>query len=222
MSIEKLDFNVAIQENKHFTTNLNDVIQNIPDAFVLGVYVFLSSLPPTWNINRQHLAKHFNVGRKKIDNALKLLNDIHLIKYVRPRNADGTLGCVTLVVKDGRDFVRFSLKKEAHNSTQPEKGGVVNSIISTTPPEIHSVDKPLSGKRATIKTIGFKDTIKKKKTNRRKTVKSVDNSAESLNRKLRSDMEKGRVNAKFEGSLDEFFSPSQKVVLSEDYPLLAL
>jgi hypothetical protein len=140
MSVEKLDFSFIKQEQKPFTTHLNVVLQNLKDGFALGVYCFLTSLPPGWNVNREHLMSHFEVGREKIGTTLKYLKDNLLISYVRQRNKDGTLGAVGIEVKCGYEYERMLKNKPP--ATLPETRSVeVN----------HTTGLPECGKTAPIK-----------------------------------------------------------------------
>ena len=120
MSVEKLDFNYVRQSQKSFTTFLNDVIQNLHDLSVLGVYCYLSSLPQDWNINRKQLMNHFGIGINKIDNTLKWMKDNYLLEYSRERKENGTLGKGFIIIKDGVDFIEKVVKKQKDN-TRPMK-----------------------------------------------------------------------------------------------------
>lgn len=62
-----------------FTVVLNRVVQHINDLEVLGLYVYLSSLPPEWEINKNHLRKHFKIGERKIDSLFKKLRELNLL-----------------------------------------------------------------------------------------------------------------------------------------------
>lgn len=73
---------------------VNETINVIKDVDVLGVYCFLASRPPTWNINPKHLMTHFNCGKNKIYRLLNELIDLNLLEKKR-------------IMEDGR-FVRFS------------------------------------------------------------------------------------------------------------------
>lgn len=146
MSVEKLDFNKVKQSKKGFTTSLNDVIQNIPDAFILGVYVYLSSLPPEWDINRVQLMKHFQVGRDKIHKALSWLKNNLLLTYHQERRKDGTLEESTIIIHEGWNFLEKL-------STVPLTGLLNN----------RSTAEPLSGESAPINNIYTKKEIKRKR-----------------------------------------------------------
>ncbi len=149
MSIEKLDFDYVKQSQKSFTTFLNEVLQQLPSAVVLGVYVYLSSLPPTWVVNKQHLMNHFKLGRDKVGDILKWMNDNHLLSYERDRNPDGTLGKVAIVIKDGKDFIEhINAKKEG---TTLLKTSSVVEVVDKSPTTLlknQSVVKPECGKSA--------------------------------------------------------------------------
>ncbi len=187
MSIEKLDFDYVKQSHKHFTTFLNEVIQNVPHALVLGVWVYLSSLPPAWNVNRQHLINHFGIGREKLGKVLKWLNDNQLLEYERGRRSDGVYtGKVAIIIKDGKDFVEQIINKKEPKSTIPEISTVDDSPVdkpeivdnySTTLLENHILDNPQCGESAAInKTYIINKTKEEKPSFDQKKSFSVDNS----------------------------------------------
>jgi hypothetical protein len=173
MSVDKLDFEYIRQSKKGFTTYLNGVIQNIKNPVILGIYIFMDSLPPEWRINRQHLMKHFSIGRDKLDNCLKWMSDNKLIDYVRERRSDGTLGPVVIAVRDGTQFLEKIENNQRFGSTILKTSEPVphttplktSSVDSTTPLKNHGVDKPRSGKSDTIEeTIhSFKKETKEKR-----------------------------------------------------------
>ena len=146
MSIEKLNLTYVRQENKSFTTLYNHVIQNIDDAFVLGVYCYLSNLPPDWTVSKQQLMNHFDVGKDKMIYTMKWLNDNHLIEYHQDRNEDGTLCKNIIIVKDGSEFKKNYC-------------GLTGVRINRCP------DNPVSGKSAPTNNIYNTNKIKKKKIN---------------------------------------------------------
>lgn len=104
MSIEKLNLKLVRQENKSFTTLYNSVVQNITDAFNLGVYCYLSSLPHNWVVSKKQLMNHFCVGKDKISSTMAWLNKNNLIEYIQERKEDGKMGNHIILVKDGSSF----------------------------------------------------------------------------------------------------------------------
>lgn len=167
MSVKKVDFHSVFQSKKSFTTNFNEVIQNIHDGFILGVYVYLSSLPPDWNVNINQLMSHFSVGRDKIKRTLSWLNKNQLIKYTRARNEDGTFykppvdnsvqpcaSTCAIEVQEGLTFI------EKHKSNHIPKSN------SSTRLKTQRVDNPAHGKSAPTNKIINKNTNNNKNTNK--------------------------------------------------------
>lgn len=146
MSVDKLNFEYVRQSKKGFTTFLNEVIQNIPDQGMLALYIYLDSLPPNWQVNRQHLMNHFNIGRKKLGDQLKWLNDHYLIEYVQERNKDGTMGKCGIAVRDGVMFIEQIINKQQHDTALPEIG----IPVSTALPENRTAVEPQYGESPTI------------------------------------------------------------------------
>jgi len=141
MSIEKLNIKLVRQENKSFTTLYNSVIQNLTDAFALGVYCYLSSLPHDWTVSKKQLMNHFKVGKDKISSTMSWLNKNNLIEYIQERNEDGKMGNHVIIVKDGSLF----------------DGGKTGHRKSRSP------EKPVTGKSAPTNTIHNTNEIKDKK-----------------------------------------------------------
>ena len=106
MSVKKLEFNSVKQAKKGYTTFLNEVVQNISNGFILGVYTYLSTLPPEWEVNRVQLGKHFGVGRDKINDALSWLNNNYLIEYKQEHNDKGEFEKAYIEVQDGNELHR--------------------------------------------------------------------------------------------------------------------
>lgn len=149
MSVKKLDFNHVKQEKKSFTSNLNDVIQNINDGFILGVFIYLSSLPPTFRISRKQLQNHFDVGRDKINSTLKWLSDNYLIQYTQERLSSGKLGETGILVMEGWEFIENIVNNQI-DYKNPEKHTNANF---TAPLKNRTPAKPYTGKSAPINNI---------------------------------------------------------------------
>lgn len=134
MSIEKLDSVKVRQEKIPFTMHLNYVLQNVQHPLALAIWVYLSSLPETWHVNRNQLMEHFNVGRDKLKDALAYLNENYLIEYYQEKLPDGTFGHHEILVKSGHEF------EVIHRTAT---AGLKNRWT----------EKPLDGKTASIKEI---------------------------------------------------------------------
>jgi hypothetical protein len=104
MSVEKLDTVKLIKEKIPFTIHSNYVLQNIRDPLPLAIWCYLTSLPDDWEVHRNQLMDHFNIGRDKLGAALKFLNDNKLIEYIQVKLEDGKFSISHIVVKNGKDF----------------------------------------------------------------------------------------------------------------------
>jgi|SRR5579863_537058 len=164
MSVNKLDFDSIIQSKKGFTTSLNDVIQNIRDPLILGIYVYLTSLPPQWCVNRNHLMDHFNIGREKLHKALRWLHVNYLISYEQQRNANGTVDKSTMVVHEGWEFLEKVVNNQQSSSAllKTRIAAPTALLKNRTPVE------PYSGETAPINTIENIKEIKRERVTRQK------------------------------------------------------
>jgi hypothetical protein len=116
MSIEKLDFASLRHEQKNFTTHLNVVLQNVKNSTALGIWSYLSSLPPNWKINKQQLRSHFALGRATLNRALACLCAHNLLEIVQERKSDGTFFDNIIILKSGSDFILI----ENHDNMRSE------------------------------------------------------------------------------------------------------
>lgn len=86
MAIEKLDFQKVTKEQSPYTVLLNSVIQNINNADALAVYVYLYSLPPDWEINKEHIKNKFSLSDKSIKYIFSYLNRSNLSMHIPIKN----------------------------------------------------------------------------------------------------------------------------------------
>lgn len=139
VTIEKLDSAILRQQKLPYTINMNYVLQNVTNVVALGIWVYLTSLPDDWRVYRSQLMSHFGLGRDKIGNALKFLNQNHLIQYVQERTESGVFHEGYILVKNGFEF------EEAHRT----------ALLKN-----RTTDFPDSGKTAPTNTINNTNTTK--------------------------------------------------------------
>jgi len=186
MSIEKLDFQKVTKENLPYTLILTKVIQNIKHKDALAIWVYLSSLPPDWKINKEHLKLHFHVGDRTLQAIFSYLNRSNLITYKRERFEDGTLGIVIVHVLCGDEF-KFD---EPYVLTTPQKTHVVVDL--TTPQKTTRVANHTSGSEA----------LQKKQDNKRKRT--------AFTNKTKSSYENAKKHA-FAESMDQMATESKHI-----------
>ncbi len=162
MSIKKLDFATVIQNKQPFTVFKNVICQNIDDPTAGMIWVFLSTLPPLWEVNRVHLMKKFKCGRDKLDKHLTFLKTVGLLEFEPIRSPSGSFIKWNIIVNaDSEYFNQFIHSTE--NQYSGEKEPVDNS--STTILKTQGVVKPGSGKSDTYKrNTHLVKTTKNKKT----------------------------------------------------------
>lgn len=117
MSIQKPIAESFKQQKIPFTTLPNYVLQNFHDGLALGIWAYLISLPTTWHVNREHLMKHFNLGRDKLDGVIKVLIDNYLFTYKRLRDDKGRHSGTEIIVNDGTEFNEKIVKNINNNPT---------------------------------------------------------------------------------------------------------
>ena len=73
-----------------FTTISNNVIRVLKsDLEVLGLYLYLLSLPDNWEFHKTHICKECHIGIKKLEKILKKLSSFELVQYGQKRNDRG-------------------------------------------------------------------------------------------------------------------------------------
>ncbi|MFA6080744.1 MAG: hypothetical protein WC753_04710 [Candidatus Gracilibacteria bacterium] len=120
MSVEKLSFNTVMQENIPFTMVCTKVIQSIAyNHFALTLWIYLSSLPPDWNVNKVHLKRELRIGDDKLNDALSFLNKSKLISYVKHRTPNGQISNISILVLNGSKFVNIQEDKTTRVEIHP-------------------------------------------------------------------------------------------------------
>jgi hypothetical protein len=164
-TIEKLDSSRISQEKLPFTMHMNYVLQNVRQPLALAIWVYLTSLPDDWIVHRNQLMEHFDVGRDKLANALKYLNENKLIEYVQEKLNTGKFGDSQIFVKSGYEFevihksLTAPLKNRntvlpLHGETAPTKEITITKEItdtkksSYTAPVVKSVPERRKGRPA--------------------------------------------------------------------------
>jgi hypothetical protein len=124
--IEKYDFKKFEKTHKPYAMILNEVIQKMPisrsNEFLL--WVFLESQSPSWEPNKKHITKYFNISDRTYERYMAWLNAVGLIEYRQDRNQDGSFGYWRLIVLDGTKFNPDA----PSNRTAKIDGTVVNRL----------------------------------------------------------------------------------------------
>lgn len=92
------------KDDSDYTTFPNSLLQGLNNAEALGLYVYLSSLPPTWEFYKEQIQKHFKIGRDKLEKSLKILSSCKLIEIFQERNLKGHFHNWRLHVCNPRSF----------------------------------------------------------------------------------------------------------------------
>jgi hypothetical protein len=161
MPVEKIDFAYISQEKKPFTTHLNSVLQNLKNPMALGIWAYLSSLPEGWKVNKEHLRKHFGLGRDKLDSIIKYLIENDLLEANQERLSDGKMGKGYIIVKVGYDFKQDCNAKE---QSYPQKQPFTEKPLTAQP----YTAEPCPGESAPINNINNINNIKRESTIRKK------------------------------------------------------
>jgi hypothetical protein len=93
MAIEKFEGTFA-KEDGGCTIVINQTIQSIRDPYILGLYVYLLTKPPSWNLHYKEIMRHFDCSK---DMAYKMLNGLMELKLLTRER-----------VRDVGKFVKFT------------------------------------------------------------------------------------------------------------------
>jgi hypothetical protein len=130
MSVDKDKEKMVISKDDFgFTTYVNRLLQNFTNPTALGLYVYLSSLPEKWVFYKSTIRKHFSLGRDKLDNLLKILQEHSLITIKHKRNAQGKFVQTDIQVHTSQNFKIPIKNKELVIKCTPctENQSLVNS-----------------------------------------------------------------------------------------------
>jgi hypothetical protein len=142
-NIEK--YNSRLIKDINFTVVLNKVVQNIHDVDVLGLYVYLASLPPEWEINKIHLRKHFKMGETKMDNLFKKLKEANLLILEEHREKGRFVG------------VNYRLCLDFHRTVETAPTETAPTEIT---PYINNIYKKRNNNKNTISESGDSPIVK--------------------------------------------------------------
>lgn len=127
MSVEKLDFVRSRTEKIRFGIINFDVIQKLKNEAAFIIWVYLSSRPGNWKVNKSELRSHFNMGLNRLNNALAYLKKSNLIRYEQLKDDKGSFMGSELVVLAGYDFIDLEEVKSAENISAPVHMEIVDS-----------------------------------------------------------------------------------------------
>ncbi len=82
MTIEKTSATRLRVEGAPYTTLPNQTLQHIYNPDALAIWAYLQSQATGWRPSRNHLMKHFNLGRSRYNNAMNNLRDLGLIETI--------------------------------------------------------------------------------------------------------------------------------------------
>lgn len=189
MSIEKIDFSSVEHDSKPFTTHFNSVLQNLYNSEALGVWAYLSSLPPKWLVNKTQLMGHFRIGRDKLEKILSYLKKNNLVSIERTRLEDGTLAGGFILIKCGVDFKKDCVEEivqyrssRCANTPATEKPYVDNAQKNTQKNNTLAMcnlntDKPASGLSGPGEPTPIKEISKKEINNNKINISCASSDA---------------------------------------------
>ena len=113
VSVEKLIKNFKDCEKAPYSTFLNEVIQNIKDTETLAVWIYLSSMPSDWQVNKKQLMHHFSIGERKIKSIISELHQMNLLEYIIEKDDQGRFKSHSAKILCGTKFKQIDSSTDA-------------------------------------------------------------------------------------------------------------
>lgn len=157
-NIEKFVPDYQIEQDKiPYTILMNYVLQNLNHIDALGLWTYLSSLPPDWGINKKQIMNHFKKGRDFIDRLFKILSENKLIEIVQLKGDGQKFSKNLMKLKSGREFYKLIEKQKLKL-----KENLKDTELSTENEPL--TEKPYTAEPLTVKP-QHTNTIKNTNTN---------------------------------------------------------
>lgn len=164
------------KKESEFTVLYNDCINDKGlSADALAILVYVMSKPDDWEINLKNLSNRFEMGRDKVDKAIKVLCGGGYMKRAQSRVDDGSFSRLTLYASDKPVFK----SQESNKQPAPEIQGVVTAentnkqpftefqgtVVSDTTNKQPFTENPLTVNQGTVPYIQNKDLTKNNNNN---------------------------------------------------------
>lgn len=108
MSVEKF---IISKESHPYTITSNKVIDGLKDHLeLLGLYLYLSHLPPTWKFYKSKLSEKSKIGIKKLNKMIEMLSNCNLITVKQHRDKNGKFSHFDMCIKNGDYFKNIDLE----------------------------------------------------------------------------------------------------------------
>lgn len=101
MSVKKF---IVGSKKISFTSIPNKVLQGIQDVQALGLFVYLASLPPSWEFYKESIRDHFGIGIHRLNELFKKLEGYNLVNLTQVRNDKGRFTHTVIDIDDGTSF----------------------------------------------------------------------------------------------------------------------
>ncbi len=114
MTVDKFRFT---KDDADYTTFPNVLLQGLSNAEALGLYVYFSSLPPSWEFYKEKIRDHFGFGRDKLEKLLNILLAHNLIQIFQERNVKGHFNNWRLHVNNPNTYLSNNNTLLSNNNT---------------------------------------------------------------------------------------------------------
>lgn len=162
MTIEKY---LITKESSNFTILPNLVLQNLKDPLALAIWVYLSSLPPEWEIYKDQIQTHFGIGRDKLKTIWSTLKHTNLLEVTSRRDSSGQIIGWKIHIKNGTNFTGKNPPQNNNDADFHHKTEIQfnqETEIQSCGEKNQKTKKPAGGETAPIKDISInkKEIIK--------------------------------------------------------------
>lgn len=136
-----------------FTTHLNYILQNVlgHDLELIGLWCYLTSLPPNFHISKTFLRKKFSIGRHKMDDLFSTLEHLGLLHQEQKRDEKGHFLHTFCAIYSGLELLQESFKNSAKSAPVAQISSKKNTHEKSTTLKNNGLEKkpdyPLSRNR---------------------------------------------------------------------------
>ena len=104
INIQKYEPTEFEKEDIPYTLICNKVIQKITNFTAGFIWIYLQSMPPTWEPNKYQIMDHFDISEATYKRHMAYLSRCGLVEYRQPRGDKGRMLAGKLIVLNGSKF----------------------------------------------------------------------------------------------------------------------
>lgn len=157
MAIVKNKMNTLHHVRRPYTNILNSTLNLIKDKSALAVFVYLSSKPEDWIVQKTEVAAHFNCGRDSILKAFSYLKSLGLYASIPRKDETGKITNWEICLYEDPEL------NPHHQNTENAICGEIEAKAAPDKGFVQTTENPRSDKSPPLQK---KEVLQKKETNK--------------------------------------------------------